>query len=88
VAGVFSRLEFELLRVLYNANRAVVSTEELIEAIYPTSVAADAKIRGQNEQNVRQLIARLRKELEPDATDGNWRFIRTERGRGYWLNPS
>jgi DNA-binding response OmpR family regulator len=89
IAGAFSPLEFDLLRTLYRANRAVVATDELIEAVYPSAaVTDDRKIRGQNEQNIRQLIARLRKELEPDATDGKWRFIQTERGRGYWLNPS
>jgi hypothetical protein len=28
----------------------------------------------------------LRDRLEPHAKPGAWRFLRNERGRGYWLN--
>jgi hypothetical protein len=76
-------LEFRLLWTLYRESPVVLSPDSLIEHVWlpVDSGAQDAA----NETNLRRLINRLRKRLEPDAVKGESRFIRNARGRGYYL---
>lgn len=73
--------EFALLHILYASAPEIVACETLIHAIWP----ADHALVG-DEQNLRKLISRLRRRLEPQGAGNDWRFIRSVRGRGYWLN--
>ena len=72
--------EFELLRVLYLNAPEIVEQEALIKAIWPV----DADTLG-DEQNLRKLVSRLRQRLEPDAQGRAWQFVKSARGRGYYL---
>lgn len=74
--------EHALLCLLYTHAPEIVSCEALIRKIWPE----DQRFVG-DEQNLRKLISRLRRRLEPDRTENDWRFIRSSRGRGYWLDP-
>ncbi|MEM4724810.1 MAG: winged helix-turn-helix domain-containing protein [Candidatus Hadarchaeum sp.] len=85
VSSPLSPLEFRLLRALYRASPEIMSAEQLIRAVWPESQESDG-LEVQDEQNLRKLIARLRKHLEPDGTESAWRFIRNARGRGYWMS--
>ncbi len=73
--------EYGLLHILYAHAPEIVSCEALIRSIWPE----DRSVIG-DEQNLRKLISRLRRRLEPRVNDNQWRFIRSIRGRGYWLN--
>ncbi|MBN1922190.1 MAG: winged helix-turn-helix transcriptional regulator [Anaerolineae bacterium] len=73
--------EFTLLRTLYSHAPEIVDCETLIHNIWPE----DHSLVG-DEQNLRKLISRLRHRLEPYKCDNDWRFIRSMRGRGYWLH--
>ena len=72
-------LEFQLLRTLYKKTPNIVPTINMIEAIWPGGIGGD-------DQNLRKLIGRLRKRLEPNASIAEARFIRNSKGRGYWLH--
>lgn len=73
--------EFTLLRILYTHAPEIVDCETLIGNIWPD----DRSLVG-DEQNLRKLISRLRHRLEPNKCDNDWRFVRSVRGRGYWLH--
>lgn len=73
--------EFALLRILYTQAPEIVAAETLIRALWPEECGVVG-----DEQNLRKLISRLRRRLEPSGAAGkNWRFIHSVRGRGYWL---
>ena len=81
-----SQLEFRLLEALYRQTPEIVPHEALIEAVWPSSAwTSDESTYGMDEQNLRKLIARLRKQLEPEASGQRSRFVKNVRGRGYWL---
>ena len=73
--------EFTLLRILDAQAPEIVPCEVLIREIWPEErgVVGD-------EQNLRKLISRLRRRLEPQGAGNDWRFIHSARGRGYWLH--
>jgi len=83
LAPPLTRLEFQLLQALYWQAPEIVPHEALIEAVWPppppwksgeSTVISD-------DQNLRKLVARLRKQLSDDHS----RFVKNVRGRGYWL---
>jgi hypothetical protein len=74
-----SPLEFKLLETLYEHKGRTVSNEELMRTVWGTSYP------NQDETNLRKLVSRLRKSLEPNAHGSSSRFIQTVRGRGYSL---
>ncbi len=71
-----SRKEAELLRVLSEANGAIVSHEKIIDAIWSRGADADF-------MNLRVLAWQVRRKVEPDATVP--RFLIAEAGEGYRL---
>jgi DNA-binding winged helix-turn-helix (wHTH) protein len=71
-------LEFQLLLTLYKRSPNIVETAKMIETIWPGG--------GGDDQNLRKLIGRLRKRLEPSGITAEARYIRNSKGRGYWLN--
>lgn len=73
--------EHALLCLLHTHSPEIVSCEALIRTLWPE----DHGFVG-DEQNLRKLISRLRRRLEPHRTGNDWRFIRSKRGRGYWLD--
>jgi len=73
--------EYALLRILYTAAPEIIDCETLIGSIWPEN-----RSQVGDEQNLRKLISRLRRRLEPDNHGNDWRFIRSTRGRGYWLH--
>ena len=75
--------EFILLKTLYRQAPEIVSHEALIEAVWPPSGMSSETTH--DEQNLRKLVDRLRKRLEPDTLGQSSRFIQSARGRGYWL---
>jgi hypothetical protein len=75
-----SELEFQLLKILYKKAPNIVPTNSILEVIYPGGLGGD-------DQNLRKLIGRLRKDLEPEKTGVESRFIRNSKGRGYFLIP-
>ena len=91
VTPPLTHLEFRLLQALYRVAPEIISQDELITQIWKTSGwtpnwDAQESLRAADAQSLRKLIARLRQRLEPDVTDGAWRFVHNARGRGYWLN--
>lgn len=72
--------EYTLLRILYTAAPEIISSETLISSIWPEN-----RSQVGDEQNLRKLISRLRRRLEANNHGNDWRFIRSTRGRGYWL---
>ena len=73
-----SQLEFRLFCALYSQAPEIVPHEELIETVWPSSAWTTGE---SDEQNLRKLVARLRKRLSDDTR----RFVQNARGRGYWL---
>jgi DNA-binding response OmpR family regulator len=83
LASPLSRMEFRLLEVLYRQSPEILSHEALIETVWPSSDwMSSESAPGVDEQNLRKLIARLRERLPGESS----RFIRSVRGRGYWLS--
>ena len=80
-----SALEYRLLETLYHRAGTIVSNEDLMQATWYPQWAQDGSIKGQDEINLRKLIARLRNRLEPGSPGSSSRFIKNARGRGYWL---
>jgi DNA-binding winged helix-turn-helix (wHTH) protein len=83
VTPPLSELEFRLLNTLYRHSPDIVSHDELIETVWSSAWASsgeDGEVT--DEQNLRKLVARLRKRLPGERA----RFIRNVRGRGYWLH--
>lgn len=74
-----TQLEFRLLETLYKHNGAIVSNEELIRDVWGDSYP------DQDETNLRKLISRLRKKLEPHSFGNSSSFIQNVHGRGYAL---
>ena len=81
VTPPLTQQEFALVKLLYVNAPEILSYEELIKNVW-----SESELVTGDEQNLRKLISRLRKRLEPGTRDGNWRFIHSARGRGYWLN--
>jgi DNA-binding response OmpR family regulator len=77
--------EFQLLRMMYVRSPNIVTHEELIEVIWPESSWQPDEVY--TEQNLRKLISRVRKRLEPGVPAKQSRFLKNVRGRGYWLSP-
>ncbi len=85
-----SSQESRLLHVLHQKAPGIVSKEELITAVWtedPWDLDSEEQIQ-YDEQNLRKLVARLRQRLEPDISGRDSRFIKSARGRGYWLKLS
>jgi DNA-binding winged helix-turn-helix (wHTH) protein len=70
-----SRLTFQLLIELVKRAPRVVSTQELLDALWPDTVVAD--------ESLKQRVHMLRKALGDDA--GEPRYLETVRGCGYRL---
>lgn len=75
--------EFKLLETLYRHAPHIVAQEELIEGVWPQSTWAADESYG--EQNLRKLVSRLRRRLAVEDAEGEARFVKNARGRGYWL---
>ena len=71
--------EFRTLAVLYEAGGALLSKHELAERVWPEYGGAVG------DENIEQLIARLRRKLEEDPAHP--RHLLTLRGLGYRLVP-
>ncbi len=76
--------EFDLLRALYIRSPNIMTHKELIDIIWPESEWKQDEVY--DEQNLRKLISRVRKRLEPNVSARQSRFLKSVRGRGYWLN--
>ena len=72
---------------MYQEAPDIVLHEALIEAVWP-STAWSSDRTAYDEQNLRKLVDRVRKRLEPEESGQRSRFVRNVRGRGYWLNIS
>lgn len=71
--------QFHLLQILWNADSAIVSRDEIAESVWP-----EDSIDGISEQAIDALVRRLREriaEIDPDKT-----YIATIRGHGFRLN--
>lgn len=81
-------LEFRLLEILHKQAPEVVSSEELIQAVWHTAEPwqAESKTHQADEQNLRKLIARVRARLAASTGGSQSRFLRNVHGRGYWLD--
>ncbi len=75
-----SQQEITLLESLYRQSPEIVPHEVLIEVIWPSSEWATDQ--AYNEQNLRKLVSRLREALDAKHKS---RFVKSVRGRGYWL---
>ncbi|MEW6567986.1 MAG: winged helix-turn-helix domain-containing protein [Chloroflexota bacterium] len=73
-----SPLEFRVLAYLARNRGRVVSTAELLESVWQTSLAA-----GGTADQVKSCIWRLRRTIEPDPSRP--RYLRSVRGEGYSL---
>ncbi len=69
--------EFLALRTLYERGEALVTKEELANAVWPEYQG------GVGDYNIEQVISRLRRKLEPDSERP--RHLLTMRGLGYRL---
>ena len=76
-----TRLEYELLRLLYRRLGQVCSREEIMAALYPTETV-DLDHAG-SENRIDSLVRHLRKAIEPAAAQP--RYLLTVRGHGYKL---
>lgn len=79
-----TRQEFQLLRAMYIRSPNIVTHDELIEVVWPESSWDSGE--AYTEQNLRKLISRVRKHLEPGVSAKQSRFLKNVRGRGYWLS--
>ena len=86
LSPALTQQEFHLLRALYVRSPNIMTHEELIDIIWPESEWESGEIH--DEQNLRKLVSRVRKRLEPEVSSGRSQFLRSVRGRGYWLNIS
>lgn len=71
--------QFHLLQILWNADSAIVSRDEIAESVWP-----EDSIDGISEQAIDALVRRLREriaEIDPENT-----YIATIRGHGFRLN--
>lgn len=71
--------QFHLLQILWNANSAIVSRDEIAESVWPKD-----SIDGISEQAIDALVRRLREriaEIDPENT-----YIATIRGHGFRLS--
>ena len=84
LAPPLTRQEFQLLRAMYIRSPNIVTHDELIEVVWPESSWDSGE--AYTEQNLRKLISRVRKRLEPDVPAKQSRFLKNVRGRGYWLS--
>jgi DNA-binding response OmpR family regulator len=76
-----TRLEFELLRMLYRRLGQVCSRDEILADLYPDEVL-DPQV-GSSDNRVDSLVRHLRKAIEPDGDHPH--YLLTVRGRGYKL---
>lgn len=83
VSPPLSSQEDALLRRLYSHRPNIVSKENLISAVWPVRETGNTSY---DEQNLRKLVSRLRERLEPGVAGRESRFVRSARGRGYWLS--
>jgi two-component system OmpR family response regulator len=72
-----SRGEFGLLRVLLASPQRILTREQLLELTHIDSAEV-------YDRSIDTQVMRLRRKIEADPTDP--RFIRTERGTGYYFN--
>jgi hypothetical protein len=76
-----TRLEFDLLRMLYHRLGQVCTRDDIWATLYPDE-KQDPDISS-TDNRVDSLVRHLRKEIEPDAEHP--RYLLTVRGRGYKL---
>lgn len=76
-----SKLEYDLLRLLYRRLGQVCSRDEILAALYPTEALDPDKAGSEN--RIDSLMRHLRRAIEPDATQP--RYLLTVRGHGYRL---
>ncbi len=81
-------LEFRLLHTLYVAAPDIVLSEDLIAAVWDSSWTAETTLSAADEQNLRKLVARLRKRLNRAPGGKSQALVRNAHGRGYWLSNS
>jgi len=79
-----TRLEFELLRMLYRRLGQVCSRDEILAELYPDETLDPQA--GSADNRVDSLVRHLRKAIEPDGEHP--RYLLTVRGRGYKLVDS
>ncbi len=72
-----SRGEFALLRAFLSAPQRILSREQLLELTHINSLEV-------YDRSIDVQIMRLRRKIEQDAAQP--RFIRTERGAGYYFD--
>lgn len=78
-----SRLEYEILQRLVQAEGETVSKDELIASAYP----ADVVYLGVTDESLAQIIARLRRKLNLLTPAGS-RLLKNVHGVGYTLQVS
>jgi DNA-binding winged helix-turn-helix (wHTH) protein len=76
-----TRLEYDLLRLLYHRLGQVCSRDDILAALYPDEVLDPEA--GSADNRVDSLIRHLRKAIEPD--NSHPRYLLTIRGHGYKL---
>ncbi|MFB9274422.1 response regulator transcription factor [Cohnella cellulosilytica] len=72
-----SSCEFKLIKYLADRSNRIVSREELLKAVWPTSSVSYCRTVDTNIKRIREKL----KQLQPELAG----IIRTERGRGYCL---
>ena len=75
-----SGLIFVLFKTLYQRSPEIVTSQELIDILWPNG-SADS-----DEQNLRKHINRLRDRLKNVSGQEKREYIKTLRGRGYWMD--
>ena len=73
--------EFELLKFLASSPEQVFSREQLLEEVWGYEYYGDIR-------TVDVTIRRLREKVEDDEGDGEFRYIMTKRGVGYYFRRS
>ncbi|MFZ2488465.1 MAG: winged helix-turn-helix domain-containing protein [Anaerolineae bacterium] len=76
-----SKLEYELLRLLYRRLGQVCSRDDILSALYPTETLDEDHAGSEN--RIDSLVRHLRRAIEPDARQP--RYLLTVRGHGYRL---
>lgn len=79
-------LEFRLLHTLYVAAPDIVLSEDLIAAVWDSSWTTEPTLTTADEQNLRKLVARLRRRLNRASGGNPQALVRNAHGRGYWLS--
>lgn len=74
-----TRLEFDLIKYLYDNKGAVCDRDSINDAVWPGESE-----QGTTDERLDTLTKRLRRRLEPDGGPP-WRYIKNVRGRGFML---